>query len=81
VAFSPDAKRIVSATLDNTLTIWDVDTGNELLTLTGHFDRIHDIAFSPDGRQIATASEDQTVKLWNGTPAELQAPPQGGNAP
>ena len=36
VAFSPDGKRIVSASVDGTAKVWDVETGRELLTLKGH---------------------------------------------
>src|SRR5664279_1778676 len=49
-AFSPDGRRIVSASRDNTLKIWDAESGAELATLTGH-----NCAFSPDGRRIVSA--------------------------
>jgi WD40 repeat protein len=35
-AFSPDGKRIVSASRDHTLKLWDAETGKELNTLKGH---------------------------------------------
>ncbi len=36
VTFSPDGKRIVSGSCDNTLKIWDSDNFKCLETLTGH---------------------------------------------
>ena len=36
VAFSPDGKRIVSGSRDNTVKVWDAASGQETLTLKGH---------------------------------------------
>ena len=64
-AFSPDGWRIVSASADNTLKIWDAKTGVELATLTGHTGKVHACAFSPDGSRVLSASEDKTLKIWD----------------
>jgi WD40 repeat protein len=45
--------------------IWDVNTGERLLTLEGHESGIRDIAYSPDGLIIATGSGDGTAILWD----------------
>ncbi|MFW5766414.1 MAG: WD40 repeat domain-containing protein, partial [Coleofasciculus sp.] len=36
VSFSPDGKALVSGSLDNTIKLWDVQTGKEITTLNGH---------------------------------------------
>lgn len=46
-AFSPDGSRIVSASYDKTLKLWDAKTGAELATLAGHTDSVGACAFSP----------------------------------
>lgn len=49
VAFSPDGKRLASASEDQTCKVWDAATGQELLTLKGHTTAVNSVAFHPDG--------------------------------
>lgn len=65
VAYSPDGKRIVSASWDQTFTVWDADTGTELLTFKAHANKISAVSFSPDSKQLVSASWDQTLKVWD----------------
>ena len=65
VTFSRDGRLVATASKDKTAKLWDVATGRELHTLTGHTRWVYGVAFSPDGRQVATASWDKTVKLWD----------------
>jgi eukaryotic-like serine/threonine-protein kinase len=65
VAFSPDGQRIVSGSYDNTLKVWDAETGQETLTLKGHTATVESVAWSPDGRRIASSSQDGTIRLWD----------------
>ena len=65
-AFSPDGKRIVTASEDKTARLWDAETGKPIgEPLTGHTDAVMSAAFSPDGKRIVTASEDKTARLWD----------------
>jgi hypothetical protein len=64
-AFSPDGKRLVTASYDGTAKVWDAESGKELLTLRGHSDGVYSVAFSPDGMRVATASGDGTAKVWD----------------
>ncbi|NER89111.1 caspase family protein [Moorena sp. SIO3A2] len=64
VAFSPDGQTIATASIDNTVKLWNLK-GKPLHTLTGHSDYVTSVTFSPDGKTIASGSNDKTVKLWN----------------
>ena len=63
---APTARRIVSGSYDDTLRLWDADTGQPIgAPLTGHTDVVNSVAFSPDGTRIASGSGDKTVRLWD----------------
>ncbi len=64
VAFSPDGQRIITASGDKTVGIWDVESGELLQVLKGHKNTVVHAAFSPDGQYIVTASMDNTARLW-----------------
>jgi WD40 repeat protein/serine/threonine protein kinase/energy-coupling factor transporter ATP-binding protein EcfA2 len=64
-AFSPDGQTALSGSRDNTLILWDVETGEILHSFEGHEDRVYAVAFSPDGQTALSASADNTVILWD----------------
>ena len=65
VAFSSYGILLASASEDNTVRLWDVETNANIATLEGHEGRINAVAFSPDGRMLASAGGDGPVRLWN----------------
>jgi WD40 repeat protein len=64
-AFSPDDRRIVTASNDKTARLWDDKTGTALATLSGHTSWVLSAAFSPDGARVVTGSQDGTARLWD----------------
>ena len=65
LAFSPDGKKLISASSDQTAIVWDVETQELLRRLEGHTGQVWGAAFTPDGLRAVTASLDKTLRLWN----------------
>jgi len=65
VSFSLDGRTIVSVSRDETLKLWDAETGEELRTFTGHTGFVRGVSFSPDGRRIVSGGHDHTLKQWD----------------
>jgi WD40 repeat protein len=65
VAITTDGKRVVSASSDQTLKVWDLETGSELYTLSGHSGGVNGVAVTPDGKRVLSASDDKTLKVWD----------------
>ncbi len=64
IAYSPDGKRLATASADHTAAVRDPRSGRVFITLVGHRQGVSAVAFSSDGRRIATASADGTAKIW-----------------
>lgn len=47
------------------MTLWNIETGQPVRTLTGHTDTVCSIAWSLSGGRLATGGADGTVKLWD----------------
>jgi WD40 repeat protein len=55
----------VSGSHDNTVRVWDLDTGACLRVLEGHTDWVNSAALHADGRRVVTGSSDNTVRVWD----------------
>jgi WD40 repeat protein/serine/threonine protein kinase len=64
VAFSRDGAKLVSASHDKTVRIWDVGSGGSTI-LPGHTDHVFAAVFHPDGRRVASAGRDRAILLWD----------------
>src|SRR5205085_1911028 len=59
--------RIVSGSSDETVQVWDADTGNLVCTYRGHFNSVDAMSWSPSGTRIASGGSDNTVQVWDAT--------------
>src|SRR5512141_809626 len=79
VAFSPDGKMLATSGFDKAVTVWNVETGQQLARLQNDVPAtFRAVAFSPDGKIVAAGSDDHTIALWDvntfkpiGTPLAL----------
>ncbi|XRB01759.1 dynein assembly factor [Pycnococcus provasolii] len=66
-SYSADGTRIVSASQDKTVRVWDATTGACLSVLEGHSGAVFSASYSVDGTRIVSASQDKTVRVWDAT--------------
>jgi WD40 repeat protein len=64
-AVTPDGRRMVSASGDRTLKVWELASGRVLSTFEGHLGGVTACAVAPDGRRVVSASGDHTLRVWD----------------
>jgi WD40 repeat protein len=69
-SFSPDGKRVVTASDDQSARLWDAETGIVTAVLIGHEKVVKSASFSPDGARVVTASgsrleTEHSVRVWD----------------
>lgn len=65
VAFSPDGRRVATASRDGSAKLWDPRTGSLVFTLVGTGGPVLAVEFSRDGGTLATAGQDGGAALWS----------------
>lgn len=65
VAFSGDGQRIISGSQDNTVSVWDADSGQLIKALRGHAGRVRSCRFSGGGKLAVSGGYDGRVKFWD----------------
>lgn len=72
-AVSPDGARVVSASSDSSLCLWDATSGECLATWSGHLGDVMACAFSPDGARVVSGSADANLRLWDAASGQCLA--------
>jgi len=65
VSLTADRKKALSGSRDETLISWDIESGNEINTLSGHGSVVNAVAVTPDGKRAVSGSSDNTLKVWD----------------
>ena len=65
VAFSVDGSKLASGGADQSIRLWDLETGEPLATRLGHTGVVRSLAFSPDGTRLASWGDDSTLRFWS----------------
>ncbi|GAX77778.1 hypothetical protein CEUSTIGMA_g5221.t1 [Chlamydomonas eustigma] len=66
VAFTCDGMQVIGAGADKSLKVWDVTSGQDRHTLTGHSAGVTGVASDPlDNRVALSCSEDRCIKMWD----------------
>ena len=80
LVYSADGKLLATATRDNQIQLWDVETMNpQGGPLIGHKDSVLAVAFSPDGKLLVSGSVDGTVNVWDLSTVRPKAAPLTGH--
>ncbi len=64
LGISKDGKRAISCSVDFTVRVWNLETGQEVRQFK-HNKSVQHVALSPDGKRAVTSSFDNTVKVWD----------------
>ena len=56
---------LATGSLDNTVKIWDVESGKEYLSLEKHSGEVVSVEFSSDGDKVVSSSFDGTAIVWD----------------
>ncbi|CAO3667240.1 unnamed protein product [Rhizopus stolonifer] len=74
-----DSPIIISGSLDNTVKVWDMATGNCIRTLFGHVEGVWSLAY--DTLRIVSCSHDTTVRVWDLANGRCMHALEGHNGP
>ena len=65
LAFSPDSRRVATASPRGSVTLFETASGKPLFTLSGPGLPVWSLAFSPDGKVLFTGGSDRLVRRWS----------------
>lgn len=64
VAFSPDGDTLATGRSDGDIYLWEIESEEHTLTLTGHEEEIQHVAFGADGDTLFAGGEGSMLRMW-----------------
>ncbi|MFP4414102.1 WD40 domain-containing protein [Coleofasciculus sp.] len=71
LAMSSDGQILASCSLDKTVKLWHLETGDLIHTFSDHQQGVLCLSLSPNGKWLASGGFDQTIKVWHLETGEL----------
>lgn len=65
IAISRDGSTIISCGADQSVRVWDNNTGSQRFQMSGHQGAVHSVALSPDESFAVSSGADKTIRLWD----------------
>lgn len=65
VVLSPDGRTVIGGGANQTIKVWDIQTGRVIKTLSGHQDVVRWLILTRDGETLISGSGDRTIKIWD----------------
>ena len=65
VEYSRDARWLVSASSDGSLSLWDAASGKQVQSATADVSALFDAAFSSDGKYLVTGGRERVIRTWS----------------
>lgn len=81
VRFSPATNQLAASAADNTIRIFSLPEGREILKIEQHADWVLDLNWSSDGKRLISASRDRSARVYNATNGELETSYLGHEMP
>ena len=65
IAITPDSQKLIATSDNKNLKVLDLQSGQELLTLSGHTNIINYFSLAPNGKYLVSVANDQSLKIWD----------------
>ena len=64
-SFSSDSKSVISVSENDSMQVWDLESGKKLASFFGHTGSIETFQFAKNGKYVLSSSADGTARIWS----------------